>query len=121
MALLAGCATASDRLAVPAQLSGEAAVPGLADVRVWGDANFSRALLQAELPNLKAKYQERAKAGPKGAEPPVSNLLALSGGADDGEQSRIAPGEDVLHGGAALHHSAVRAFGHGQFALEHAR
>ena len=84
MALLAGCATASDRLAVPAQLSGEAAVPGLADVRVWGDANFSRALLQAELPNLKAKYQERAKASPKGAEPPVSNLLALSGGADDG-------------------------------------
>jgi len=84
VALLAGCATASDRLAVPAQLSGEAAVPGLADVRVWGDANFSHALLQAELPNLKAKYQERAKAGPKGAEPPVSNLLALSGGADDG-------------------------------------
>ena len=82
--VLAGCATASDRLAVPAQLSGEAAVPGLADVRVWGDANFSHALLQAELPNLKAKYQERAKAGPKGAEPPVSNLLALSGGADDG-------------------------------------
>ena len=82
--VLAGCATASDRLAVPAQLSGEAAVPGLADVRVWGDAHFSHALLQAELPNLKAKYQERAKAGPKGAEPPVSNLLALSGGADDG-------------------------------------
>jgi predicted acylesterase/phospholipase RssA len=81
---LAGCATAPDRLAVPAQLSGEAAVPGLADVRVWGDAQFSHALLQAELPNLKAKYQERAKASPKGAELPISNLLALSGGADDG-------------------------------------
>lgn len=74
---LAGCATAPDRLAVPAQLSGRAAIPGLGDVRVWGDAHFSHALLQAELPKLKAKY---AKAGPA----PVSNLLALSGGADDG-------------------------------------
>jgi predicted acylesterase/phospholipase RssA len=82
--MLAGCATAPDRLAVPAQLSSEAAVPGLADVRVWGDAHFSHALLQAELPNLKAKYQERAKASPQGAALPVSNLLALSGGADDG-------------------------------------
>lgn len=75
--VLCGCATGSDRLAVPAQLSGNAAVPGLGDVRVWGDAHFSHALLQAELPKLKAKY---TKAKPA----PVSNLLALSGGADDG-------------------------------------
>ena len=84
---LGGCATAPDRLAVPAQLSGDAAVPGLADVRVWGDAHFSHALLQAELPRLKAKYRAREGAQPKGAPPsapPVSNLLALSGGADDG-------------------------------------
>ena len=68
---------------MPAQLSGDASVPGLADVRVWGDAHFSQALLQAELPRLKAKYQAREKGEPKSG-PPVSNLLALSGGGDDG-------------------------------------
>jgi predicted acylesterase/phospholipase RssA len=80
---LCGCATAPDRLAVPAQLSGDAAIPGLGDVRVWGDAHFSHALLQAELPRLKAKYRSRGVDTAK-AQPPVSNLLALSGGADDG-------------------------------------
>src|SRR5215470_14779120 len=79
---LAGCATVPDRVAVPALLSADATVPGLADVRVWGDAHFSHALLQAELPRLKAKYQAREAAQPKTAtQPPVSNLLAISGGA----------------------------------------
>ncbi|HSR80014.1 MAG TPA: patatin-like phospholipase family protein [Hyphomicrobiaceae bacterium] len=74
-----------DRVAVPAVLSPDAVVPGLADVRVWGDAHFSHALLQAELPRLKAKYEVRETAQAKGAAlPPVSNLLAISGGADDG-------------------------------------
>jgi len=77
---LAGCAIAPERIAVPAQLAGDAVVPGLADVRLWGDAAFSPALLQAEMPKLKAKYQARAKSGQK----LVSNLLAISGGADDG-------------------------------------
>jgi predicted acylesterase/phospholipase RssA len=77
---LAGCATLPQRVAVPAALAKDAAVPGLADVRLWGDAPFSPALLQAEMPKLKAKYLARAKSGEK----PVSNLLAISGGADDG-------------------------------------
>jgi predicted acylesterase/phospholipase RssA len=82
---LAGCASVPDRVAVPALLSADAIVPGLADVRVWGDAHFSHALLQAELPRLKAKYEVRETAQQKGAvHPPVSNLLAISGGADDG-------------------------------------
>ena len=82
---LAGCASVPDRVAVPAVLSANAVVPGLTDVRVWGDAHFSQALLQAELPRLKAKYEVRETAQPKGApRPPVSNLLAISGGADDG-------------------------------------
>lgn len=68
---------------MPAQLSSNASVPGLSDVRVWGDTHFSEALLKAELPRLKAKYQSR-EAAKAGAAPPVSNLLALSGGADDG-------------------------------------
>ena len=83
---LAGCASVPDRVAVPAVLSADAVVPGLSDVRVWGDAHFSHALLQAELPRLKAKYEGRETAQPKDVAhpPPVSNLLAISGGADDG-------------------------------------
>jgi predicted acylesterase/phospholipase RssA len=77
---LAGCATPVERLAVPAALASEAAVPGMGDIRLWGDAPFSPALLQADIPTLRAKYQTRAKQGEK----LVSNLLAISGGADDG-------------------------------------
>src|SRR4029079_6674448 len=43
--------------------------------------SFPRALLQAEFPKLKAKYEARLKSGDQKL---VSNLLALSGGADDG-------------------------------------
>ncbi len=78
---LAGCATVAARVPVPEQLAPAAVVPGLETVRVWGDGSFSRALLQAELPNLKAKYEVRARSGDH---KPVSNLLAISGGADDG-------------------------------------
>src|SRR5438874_2737103 len=78
---LAGCAAVAARVAVPEQLAPIAVVPGMETVRVWGDASFPRALLQAEFPNLKAKYDARAKSGDH---KPVSNLLAISGGADDG-------------------------------------
>jgi uncharacterized protein YceK len=77
---LAGCATVAARVAVPEQLAPAAVVPSLETVRVWGDGSYSRALLQAELPNLKAKYDARARSGDH---KPVSNLLAISGGADD--------------------------------------
>src|SRR5262245_26816289 len=77
---VAGCGTGPERMAVPAGLAAEASVPDLANVRIWGDAPFSRALLEAELPKIKAAYQALAKAG----KPVTSDLLALSGGADDG-------------------------------------
>jgi predicted acylesterase/phospholipase RssA len=77
---LAGCATPVERLAVPAALASEATVPGMNNIRLWGDAPFSPTLLKPDLPVLRAKYQARAKRGEK----LESNLLALSGGADDG-------------------------------------
>jgi predicted acylesterase/phospholipase RssA len=77
---LAGCATPVERLAVPAALASEASVPGMGEIRLWGDAPFSPTLLKPDLPVLRAKYQARAKRGEK----LESNLLALSGGADDG-------------------------------------
>ena len=78
---LAGCASVAARVPVPEQLAPVAAVPGMETVRVWGDASFPRALLQAEFPKLKAKYEARLKSGDHKL---VSNLVAISGGADDG-------------------------------------
>ncbi|MBX9588741.1 MAG: patatin-like phospholipase family protein [Hyphomonadaceae bacterium] len=78
---LAGCVTAPERFAVPVQLAGQAMIPDMGgEVRAWGDAPFSRALLTPELPRLKARYQALIKT----KQPVVANLLALSGGGDDG-------------------------------------
>jgi predicted acylesterase/phospholipase RssA len=77
---VAGCGTGPPRIAVPAALASEASLPDMDDIRTWGDAPFSRTLLAAELPKLKAVYQAQAKSG----RPLTADLLALSGGADDG-------------------------------------
>ncbi len=55
-------------------------MPDMEGVRAWGDAPFSRALIAPEFPKLKASYHAAAKAG----KPVTADLLALSGGADDG-------------------------------------
>lgn len=76
----AGCGTGPPRMPVPAALVSDASIPNMDDVRAWGDAPFSRALIARELPKLKASYQASVKAG----KPATADLLALSGGADDG-------------------------------------
>ena len=80
--LLAGCASVPVRDVVPEQLVAEASMPGLDRIRVWGDADAEQmgAFIKAELPVLKQKYQERIAHH----EPLQSNILAISGGADDG-------------------------------------
>jgi predicted acylesterase/phospholipase RssA len=78
---LAGCASGPERFAVPAQLAAAATIPDMDDVRVWGDAPFMRSLLAPDLPKLKAKYAAVAKSEKRGVS---VDLLALSGGADDG-------------------------------------
>lgn len=57
-------------------------MPGLDRIRVWGDADANQmgAFIKAEMPTLKAKYQEKIARH----QPLVSNILAISGGADDG-------------------------------------
>jgi predicted acylesterase/phospholipase RssA len=79
---LQGCATSQMYHAVPAQLSEAAQIPDMNNVRLWGDAGAETTarLFRAEAPRIKAKYAARAKAG----RPLESNILALSGGADDG-------------------------------------
>lgn len=80
--LLAGCASnLPERLPVPEPLVGAAQVQGLTDVRAWGDEaqSASKRFLIAEAPRLKEKFGRQG-----GRAAPTSNLLALSGGADDG-------------------------------------
>ncbi len=80
--LLASCASLPVRDVVPEQLVAEAQLPGLQSVRMWGDAKAAEvgAFIKDELPAITAKYREKIKRG----EPLQSNLLAISGGADDG-------------------------------------
>ena len=79
---LQGCATSQMYNAVPAKLAEAAQIPDMSSVRLWGDAGAATTarLFRAEAPRIKAKYAARAKAG----QPLESNILALSGGADDG-------------------------------------
>jgi hypothetical protein len=80
--VLASCAAQTARQAVPSQLVAEAAIPGLAHARFWGDevpANVL-AFAQAHMPN--AKVMASKLSGARGR--PLVEYLAISGGAGDG-------------------------------------
>jgi predicted acylesterase/phospholipase RssA len=80
--LVSACASVPTRDAVPEQLVRAVKVQGFEDVRMWGDApreDFD-VFIQKNLPRIKKKYAAR-----KGKGGIIrSNILALSGGADDG-------------------------------------
>jgi len=80
--LLAGCATAGLRNGVPEGLAGAAEIPGMTDVRAWGDsgADAVAAFFKEEGAKLRAKYTARSANG----RVPRAHLLAISGGGDDG-------------------------------------
>ncbi len=86
----AGCSATLDRIAVPERLADAAQVDGMSDIRVWGDDAHTAAkrFVTSEGPRLRAKY-----AAVPARQPLVSNLLAISGGADDG-----AFGAGLLYG-----------------------
>jgi predicted acylesterase/phospholipase RssA len=80
----AGCASRAPlRVAPPAELYDEAEIPGLPDVRGWGDDFGSEARAQAResLTNAMVARWEAAGRPPGGIE---LELLALSGGGPDG-------------------------------------
>lgn len=79
--LLPACATVPIRDAVPETLVVDATLPGMTNVRIWGDAKIPDLdrMLAAEMPALKRRMAERARTGQG-----VSNMIAISGGADDG-------------------------------------
>lgn len=79
-AVTAGCAATLPRNALPEKLVEKAELSGMDGVRIWGDAPPSQlqAMVSAELKLRGRAAIERSNAHP------VSNFLAISGGAEDG-------------------------------------
>jgi predicted acylesterase/phospholipase RssA len=79
--LSTGCATIAPRNVLPQANAGQIELEGFHNIRFWGDASARdiRAIVMAD-----ASKEEMPL--PLGTErhPPVSNLLAISGGAEDG-------------------------------------
>lgn len=78
--VMAGCAATLPRHALPEQLVDHAELSGMQDIRTWGDAPPAqiRSIVDAEV-----KLRGRA-AIERSNKQPVANLLAISGGAEDG-------------------------------------
>lgn len=78
-ATIAGCATLTPRNVLPESLVDEAELAGMPGIRIWGDAS------PRELHAVLASAASRNDIARIGAERPrVFNMLAISGGADDG-------------------------------------
>lgn len=79
--VLCGCAATLPRNALPERLVDQAEVSGLDNVRMWGDAppEQLRAIINTEM-----KERSVAAAIERSKKQPVSNFLAISGGAEDG-------------------------------------
>ena len=81
----AGCAPAPERIAVPAALASEASLPGLADVRLWGDAPFSPALMpvtrsnSGRSPRVVQPTSSPAPNAPSSAPPESASRLEVCG------------------------------------------
>ena len=76
-----GCAATITREPVPEQLVSDARVPGLSNIRVWGDeaGGNLRQFLREEAPRIRARM-----ASLPNSQVLTNHILALSGGADDG-------------------------------------
>jgi predicted acylesterase/phospholipase RssA len=77
--LTAGCATMAPRNVLPQAKAEQIELDGFHNIRFWGDASARdiQAIMTADAP----KAESRSSAG---IHQPVSNLLAISGGAEDG-------------------------------------
>src|SRR5712671_6711665 len=86
IALTAGCATIAPRNVLPQAIAGQTELAGFHNIRFWGDApaHEIQAIMMADAP--KAEMQ---LASAVARHPPIANLLAISGGAEDGP---LAPG-----------------------------
>ena len=79
--LTAGCATIAPRNVLPQADAGHIELAGFHNIRFWGDASAQdiRAIMMADAPKAETLMSLGAE-----RHQPVSNLLAISGGAEDG-------------------------------------
>src|SRR5664280_1594000 len=79
--LTAGCATIAPRNVLPQANAGQIELEGFHNIRFWGDASARdiQAIMMADAPKAETRLSLGAE-----KHPPVSNLLAISGGAEDG-------------------------------------
>jgi Patatin-like phospholipase len=79
--LTAGCATLTPRNVLPQAEAAGVEPEGFHNIRFWGDASARdiQAIMMADAPKTEARRFSVAE-----RHPPVSNLLAISGGAEDG-------------------------------------
>jgi predicted acylesterase/phospholipase RssA len=80
--LTAACGPLTRKVAVPAKLQDRAIVPGVADIRYWGD-DVSPVFARDLLDSFNREMTVRRNAGQQGPLPPV-NFLAISGGGENG-------------------------------------
>jgi predicted patatin/cPLA2 family phospholipase len=78
--LTAGCATIAPRNVLPQANAGQIELEGFHNIRFWGDASARdiQAIMMADAPKAETKSLGVVR------HQPVSNLLAISGGAEDG-------------------------------------
>jgi predicted acylesterase/phospholipase RssA len=77
----AGCATITPRNVLPQADAAQIELDGFHNIRFWGDASARE--IQAIMMADASKTEGRLSSGVE-RHPPVSNLLAISGGAEDG-------------------------------------
>jgi len=79
--LTAGCATIAPRNVLPQANAGQIELAGFHNIRFWGDASAQdiQAIMMADAPKAETRMALGAERHPL-----VSNLLAISGGAEDG-------------------------------------
>jgi len=72
--LMGGCATIAPRNVLPEANAGQIEIEGFDNIRFWGDASPRdiQSIMMADAPNGETRR------------PQLSNLLAISGGAEDG-------------------------------------
>jgi predicted acylesterase/phospholipase RssA len=79
--LTAGCATIAPRNVLPQADAAQIELEGFHNIRFWGDSSARE--IQAIVMADASKTEDRLSSGVE-RHPPVSNLLAISGGAEDG-------------------------------------
>jgi predicted acylesterase/phospholipase RssA len=86
MLLTSGCASLAPRNVLPQANAGQIELEGFHNIRFWGDASAReiQAIMMADTPKTETRKTETSLSSRIERHPPVSNLLAISGGAENG-------------------------------------